>query len=183
LSPTAKIASCCACQPAADQISKWRPWPISQISFSSPGVLAQGGRNQQAPGAIEFHLLGKTHQQAPHHGGFRLQAGGGENLGADRLPRGLRIEQQTAMGMRGQHQAPFAQGHQGVAMPARHRHAAFGIQIQRRRTLKHPLPPSGNQALVSLYFPQTPTRTHFKTLFYVGQAGKALFFQAQQGLR
>jgi hypothetical protein len=124
-------------------------------------VLAQRRRDQKASGTVEFDILGKTDQQAPHHGGFDLQAGGSKDLGADWFPSGLGIEQQAAMRMGGHHQAPFAGRHQGVAMPGGNRHPALGIEVERRRTLKHEISPgveTGRQpAKISHKLPQEPT--------------------------
>ncbi|MCX7165624.1 MAG: hypothetical protein NTV11_05045 [Rhodocyclales bacterium] len=38
-------------------------------------------------------------------------------------------------------QTPLAHRHQGVAVPRRNRHPALGIEIERRRTLKHRISP------------------------------------------
>jgi hypothetical protein len=65
------------------------------------------------------------------------------------------------MGMGGHHQAPVASRHQGIAVPRRDRHAALGIEIERRRTLEHRIPPEReidrDSAKISHYFPQDPT--------------------------
>src|SRR6187402_4006109 len=57
------------------------------------GVVAQDGRDQQAPGAIGLDFLGETHEEALPEIGLAIEAGERHDLRADRLPRRQRIEQ------------------------------------------------------------------------------------------
>jgi hypothetical protein len=86
------------------------------------------------------------------------------------------------MRMGGDHQAAFADHGQRVAMPGRHRHAALGIQTQRRRTLKHSLSPGGIRLRISQISHQPPPKPTLRHFLIQVKVEKGCFFKRNKGL-
>lgn len=141
------------------------------------GGRAQLGRDQDATGAIEIDIGGIAEKNAlPGARGNRPFG----NFFAAHFPHGTREEQQATIRMLGQGDAAFALQKQGVAMPGWNSHPAFGIEIERRRALKHPEILFVRYAVLALYLRlKIPTNKHFftqaPTLVDAPISGQAIF--------
>jgi len=90
-------------------------------------VHAQGGRNQNAAGAVRPDMLFEAEQQALPPARLDVKTGEGFDPGAHRLPFGLGIHEGAAVGVRGEDER-LTRRNQRFAMARRDGEPAFGVE-------------------------------------------------------
>src|SRR5262249_4514437 len=99
--------------------------------------VAQLGRNEQAAGGIDVHVLSEAHEEPLPEARLALEAGERHDLRADRLPGRMGIKQEAAIRMRGEYQLHRAALGKRISRSGRDRHAPLRVEIDLRRPLKH----------------------------------------------